>query len=193
MHDSSIEKLRTLEKAETSYKAAIAALPQPENPSKWDDYAAFNEFSSKTPPRCKTTNDLHSLMSRMGEAPPFISPGNAFSATSPTSTQRLSVTFSESSQTWLYQRSCERYNKTLVDLSNMIQNHLMAVNDLISEIREARTNRSIKRMASFHDDREARATDLRERIDRLRAKGWRRERFRPERYETLCSLALAEL
>ncbi|ROW14843.1 hypothetical protein VPNG_03806 [Cytospora leucostoma] len=42
-------------------------------------------------------------------------------------------------------------------------------------------------------DDEARAQDRRERIERLRSNGWRRERFDASRYEGLCEQAMAEL
>lgn len=42
-------------------------------------------------------------------------------------------------------------------------------------------------------DDEARAQDRRERIERLRSNGWRRERFDASRYEELCVQAMAEL
>ena len=40
---------------------------------------------------------------------------------------------------------------------------------------------------------EAKRVELKARIDRLREKGWSRERFNGRRYENLCERALEEL
>lgn len=52
-----------------------------------------------------------------------------------------------------------------------------------------------KRLASYglEDDEETRAANLRFRIARLKAAGWKMERFAPGRYQELCARALAEL
>lgn len=75
----------------------------------------------------------------------------------------------------------------------MLQDHRAVVENLISNVKDIQGNRCVTRLASFGEDQEARAADLRERIVRLRAKGWRRERFSPEKYQRICALALAEL
>lgn len=81
----------------------------------------------------------------------------------------------------------------MADFAKMVQDHIAAVEDLMTSVRDIQADRRIKRLASFGEDRETRAADLRERIVRLRAKGWRRERFAPERYQDFCAVALAEL
>lgn len=40
---------------------------------------------------------------------------------------------------------------------------------------------------------EVRSVELRERINRLKERGWKRERFNPERYQVLCGKALVEV
>jgi DNA polymerase IIIc chi subunit len=40
---------------------------------------------------------------------------------------------------------------------------------------------------------EVRLVELRERINRLKERGWKRERFNPERYQVLCGKALVEV
>ncbi|KAL8719173.1 MAG: hypothetical protein Q9225_003794 [Loekoesia sp. 1 TL-2023] len=145
-----------------------------------------------TPSRSKTTNQLHDITTQMGKAPPYTPPRNIIPSI-PSSSGRLSVTFSASSYTWLQQRFCERYNASRADFADMLQGHIAAVENLISEVKDLQANGSIKRRISFGEDREARTADLRERVVRLRARRWQRERFAPERYRKLCAMALAEL
>ena len=76
----------------------------------------------------------------------------------------------------------------------MLAKHIRIIDSLIKTTQEAQAVRQIiKKMASYGDDEEARARDLKARIARLKAAGWRRERFAPERYQDLCEEALAEL
>ncbi|KAL8937118.1 MAG: hypothetical protein Q9216_004589 [Gyalolechia sp. 2 TL-2023] len=149
--------------------------------------------SPATPPRSRTMNQSYDPGNRTAEAPPFTPPSNTIPSTPPTSAQRLSVSFSASSYTWLQQRSCERFNTVLADFGTMLQGHIATVENLIAEAKDMRRNKSVRRVASFGEDKEARTADLQQRTVRLRAKGWRRERFNPEKYESLCAMALAEL
>lgn len=76
----------------------------------------------------------------------------------------------------------------------MLAKHIRTIDSLVQATQEAQSVRhTIKRMTSYGDDEEARARDLKARIARLKAIGWRRERFAPERYQDLCEEALAEL
>lgn len=50
-----------------------------------------------------------------------------------------------------------------------------------------------KRLASYGEDEAAKEADKQARMVTLKAAGWRRERFRPERYQDLCQRALEEL
>ena len=76
----------------------------------------------------------------------------------------------------------------------MLNNHISTINILIQSTQEAqRMKYFAKRLVSHGDDEAARAADLKSRIVRLKAAGWRRERFRPEMYEALCERALDEL
>lgn len=75
----------------------------------------------------------------------------------------------------------------------MLRGHQDAVDRLISSVQDSQANRHVKKLPSFSADKEARAADLKQRTVRLRASGWKRERFRPERYQDLCETALAEL
>lgn len=113
--------------------------------------------------------------------------------TSPPPSRPLSIALSASSHTSPLQQSRERYNRYLADFADLLQGHVVSIEDLISSVKNAQANRNVKRLASFGADREAWEADLRDRIVRLRASGWRWERFRPEKYQDLCEVALAEL
>lgn len=95
---------------------------------------------------------------------------------------------------WLQNRHIERYNSHLADFSTMLANHLESIRDTILSTKEAQATRySNMRVASYGDDEEAKAADLRDRIQRLKATGWSRDRFDSSRYERLCEAALADL
>lgn len=127
--------------------------------------------------------------------PPCTPPRNVIPSSPPCffSKRRRSVTFSTSSFQWLQHRSTERYNAHLAGFAELLQGHIENLEELILKVSDVHADRRVKRLASFRGDREARAADLRERIVRLRAKGWERERFAAERYQELCAMALAEL
>ena len=91
-----------------------------------------------------------------------------------------------------------RYDAHLADFRDMLDRHHSEVLALIVATMEAQTNRySGWRQSVFvereADDEDLKAAHLQERIMRLRAKGWKRERFDPSRYEDLCEQAMAEL
>jgi len=105
-----------------------------------------------------------------------------------------SITFTPSTSTWLRSRIYERYNASLATFAEMLANHIESVNALIQKAEEGHATRyTVKRMLSFYGDEEAKAADIKARILRLRAVGWRIERFEPERYQDLCAAALGEL
>ncbi|KAI4217264.1 MAG: hypothetical protein LQ351_000573 [Letrouitia transgressa] len=110
----------------------------------------------------------------------------------------LSTDFSPSefptpSDTWLYDQSSERYQQYLADFAEMLAAHITAISSLIESVSHIQATRdTVKRLASCGEDQEARAADLTVRIVRLKAQGWKRERFAPERYQELCERALEE-
>jgi len=76
----------------------------------------------------------------------------------------------------------------------MLTNHISTTENMIKTTREAQTMRNFSRkLMNYGDDEEDRAADLKARVARLKATGWRRERFRPDRYQELCERALEEL
>ena len=76
----------------------------------------------------------------------------------------------------------------------MLHSHIQAINSLIQATKEAQAaNQAGRRLVSYGYSEEAKAADLKARIERLKKNGWTRKRFRPERYQELCAKALAEL
>ncbi|KAL9611541.1 MAG: hypothetical protein Q9167_003825 [Letrouitia subvulpina] len=98
------------------------------------------------------------------------------------------------SDSWSYNRSNERYQQLLVDFADMLAAHITAISSLIESVSHIQATRdTTKRLASCGEDQEARAADRAVRIARLKAQGWRRERFAPERYQELCERAVEEI
>ncbi|KAL9137904.1 MAG: hypothetical protein Q9175_000898 [Cornicularia normoerica] len=105
-----------------------------------------------------------------------------------------SITFSVSVDSWLQARSYQRYNSCLAGFAEVIANHISTIDILIQKTQGVQSARYFtKRLASYGGDEESRAANLRFRIARLKASGWKMERFAPERYQKLCAKALAEL
>ena len=116
------------------------------------------------------------------------------STAAPSDSRPTSITFSASVDSWLQARSYERYNSCLAAFAEAITNHIATVDALIQKTRGVQSARYFtKRLASYGEDEETRAANLRFRIARLKAGGWKMERFAPERYQELCARALAEL
>ena len=143
-----------------------------------------------TPPR---TKPARGHQEHHDQYPPQTPPSKIRGGTSSSSNHRLSVTFSASSYTWLHNRSLERYNTHITEFADMLQGHIAAVQHAIANVTDIQPNGHGKRLASLGAIPEARAADLRARIVRLKAHGWKRKRFAPERYQGLCSKALDEL
>ena len=112
----------------------------------------------------------------------------------PATARPISITFSDSSFTWIHNRSLERYNTYLEDFAEMLQNHIHVINYFIQTTKEAQVaSQAGRRLVSCGDSEEAKAADLKARIERLKVNEWKRKRFQPERYQKLCAKALAEL
>ncbi|KAG7129318.1 hypothetical protein HYQ44_000037 [Verticillium longisporum] len=99
---------------------------------------------------------------------------------------------------YLRERSIHRYCALLVALRSQIASHLTAVDAQLapqaSTIANHRLSFSVSTRAATPDvDDEMRALDLKARIERLRASGWKRQRFNPRRYEELRESVLAEM
>ena len=87
-----------------------------------------------------------------------------------------------------------RFNEHVFSFAIMLHSHILTTETLIKLAKEAQSQRYFsKRLASYGEDETAKAADLKSRIVRLKAKGWERERFVPERYQRLCERALDEL
>ncbi len=146
-----------------------------------------------TPPRSKPVGTVSNVFRTSQGYQPFTPPNRIAPASPPFSASRRSITFSASPYQWLQARSARRYNAHLAEFANMLDEHRAAVEDLISSIKDVQGSRRTKRLASIGEDKEAHAAGVQERILRLKANGWRRERFAPEKYQALCAAALAEL
>ena len=95
---------------------------------------------------------------------------------------------------WLRNRNLDRYRASLDDFACALADNLQSIDDLIKATTEAQGTRYTTRiLSSYANDEQAKAADLRERIQRLRMRGWARSRFDSTRYEKLCEAALAEL
>ena len=116
------------------------------------------------------------------------------SRTEQSDSRPTSVTFPASVDSWLQARSYERYNNSLAAFAEVLANHIATVDTMIQKTRGVQNARYFtKRLASYGEDEESRAANLRFRIARLKASGWKTERFVPERYQELCARALSEL
>ena len=95
---------------------------------------------------------------------------------------------------WLRNRRIERFNEHLDDFISTVLKNLEMIEAQISATKDAQAARYIAgRVVSRAEEDDAKGADLRERILKLKATGWRRERFDASKYERLCELALAEL
>ena len=82
----------------------------------------------------------------------------------------------------------------LAAFADMLDNHIATVNALIASTQANLAMRnSGKRQAAYEDDEVMEEADLEARVKRLKATEWKRERFRPEKYQELCKRALEEL
>ena len=125
---------------------------------------------------------------------PHLPPQQRCASAAQSDSRPKSITFSVSVDSWLQARSHERYNNRLIAFAEVIANHISTVDILIQKSQGIQSARYFtKRLASYGEDEESRAANLRFRIARLKASGWKMERFAPGRYQELCERALAEL
>ena len=95
---------------------------------------------------------------------------------------------------WLKNKSVDLFNTHLVEFQILLTKHLVTVELLIDSTRGAHSLRhTTRRPAGFGDDQATKAADRKDRLQRLKANGWARERFRPEYYEELRERAMADL
>lgn len=138
-------------------------------------------------------NPDNQLFFRAFSRTPSTPPSTQLPSTPPQS-RPLSIAFTPPSSVWLFNRARERYSIHLISFTEMLSNHISTVDILIRTTREAQAMRYFaKRLASYGEDEAAKEADLQARRVKLKAAGWRRERFRPEKYQDLCERALEEL
>ena len=103
------------------------------------------------------------------------------------------VAVSDCTTTWLEDRTLQRYNGYIQDFDEMLLKHIEAIDAFIKSVEEAQANfRAGKRSVSDNID-SIEIPDKKARVKELVANGWKRENFRPKRYQELCDKALAEL
>ncbi|KAI4250800.1 MAG: hypothetical protein LQ352_005244 [Teloschistes flavicans] len=148
-----------------------------------------------TPPRSRPPENEANHGFRQSQIPPLSAKptDDTNPSTPPRPASPLSVTLLSSTTISPHGQTRLRFDRLLVEFADMLRGHKDAVERLILGVQDSQTSRHVKRLASFSADKEARAADLQRRIVKLRAIGWERERFRPERYQDLCETALAEL
>ena len=219
-HPQSATKLQSLEQAKTFYIAAASSLPVIDQNFNSDDtfdnnassiYSStsteseildYNQDSSPPSPR----NDVssYSSLESYSRSPHLIpdkpsplrirkSEFNQPSYTPPFSSN-ASRNFSHPTSTWFRISYYERYVADLAAFADMLDNHIATVNALIASTQANLAMRnSGKRQAAYEDDEVMEEADLEARVKRLKATEWKRERFRPEKYQELCKRALEEL
>lgn len=79
-----------------------------------------------------------------------------------------------------------RYGIVLSGIQRQITSHLASIDSDIAAAEKPSTN-------SAPVDKDLRALELRSRIERLRASGWQRKRFDPQRYETFREQVMADM
>ncbi|KAI9834757.1 MAG: hypothetical protein M1819_002843 [Sarea resinae] len=218
-HYLSAQKLPLMILAKEHYQKAASALPaprpeEPESSSTMNDITlglsrlnsdasfASTITSGKRPRPFSYGSEIDSEVTRpsplrirkavrfSGPPPSFILPRSA-----PTS-RRNSLQLDDNTDVWLRLRALERFNNHLVSLSESIQDHLKAVDSQIISISEAQANWKLPIPFKLHagaPQEDINLVEKRARIERLRANGWKRERYCGARYEDLCQRALAEL
>lgn len=91
-------------------------------------------------------------------------------------------------------RTRQRYNTFLADFTQMLTHHVDRTDELMQSTKTALENRrNGTKPPSFCENEETKNLDRRLRIEKLKAKGWIRERFQPHKYQLLCAKALSEL
>ncbi|KAI9166931.1 hypothetical protein HJFPF1_03046 [Paramyrothecium foliicola] len=120
---------------------------------------------------------------------PFVradkSPPLTFSSSPDSSPLTPIIEEQDTTDPFLLVRSVHRYCTILTDLQRQIKSHIAAVDAEIATSQEPRY--------SLPESEELRALELKTRIERLRANGWRRPRFDATKYERLREVAVADL
>jgi hypothetical protein len=106
------------------------------------------------------------------------------------------ATFTMSTRTntsvWMLDQAQRRFDALVAELAPMLERHIEAINMMIEDAVEAKTHRYVSTNVDSGDEEKNRIA-RQVRIAKLKARGWKRERFNPQRYQELCAKALAEL
>ncbi|KAI9720022.1 MAG: hypothetical protein M1812_003148 [Candelaria pacifica] len=101
-----------------------------------------------------------------------------------------SIQFTTQTTHWLRTRAQSRYNTHLATLHPLLTSHITTINNLITLTKEAQL--STRKVSSGDEEEDIKSQKAR-RIERLKARNWKRERFDKTRIEDLCQRALEEL
>ncbi|MCJ1465900.1 hypothetical protein MMC07_004519 [Pseudocyphellaria aurata] len=176
----------------SSPASPISLSPLPNDDSDYDDY----DVPKPSPLRIRKSSTHPHPLSPLKNMPVshLLSPVKPILPSSPPPTPPPTFTSSGVVQTGAY----HRFRAHLFAFTEMLATHASAVDGLIHVAEQAQKDRHVRRLPShgasaFADDETLRAEDRNWRITRLRERGWRRKRFEPDRYVSLCERALAEL
>ncbi|RDW78096.1 hypothetical protein BP5796_05948 [Coleophoma crateriformis] len=179
--------------------------------------------SSQKPQTCKTPREFEPLPLKVKKTVSFSLPSGLSrkickrSSTSEdpimssASNESLNPSASSPSETpsYLLSPAHARYMQHLTSLSAQLRYHQDSVRELIRSIHTSRKARRSNTPEIFHEFSRTAAVaarggtfeeaneeckkDLQQRIERLKERGWRKERFCAEKYQELCAQAMAEL
>ncbi|KAI9879953.1 MAG: hypothetical protein M1830_006261 [Pleopsidium flavum] len=177
----------------SSTDSIYADVPKP-SPLRIRKAVHFNTNTNPTTPATATATQPPSPSRSINNHSPVPPSPSSPPPTRPLS--HTSITFTPPTTIWLQTRSLHRYNTHLSSFSSMLSTHVHTINNLINLTNDAQKSRYTGQVgtrtisASSEDGAEE---GKRVRIEKGRAREWKRERFAPGRYEELCAMALAEL
>jgi hypothetical protein len=217
LHVKSTEKLPLLQQSLSYYERAQSHLRQVPYSLNDDNIqnqqcsssVASDTFSSAKLP-LSSTNLVHQS-SRLLTLPlpihpaPYPSCCNEKVATYSAEEMRLQTQQEQTAHIHILSLShpLSRYRSQLMCMRTQICYHVGSVTKQITAVKEVREARCSKRPIMFEafsaggidgmNIEEMKKAELKDRIERLRERGWKRERFDAERYQRLCEQTLAEL
>lgn len=168
---------------EPSYESAYEPLVRPDSPTLgFDDDWCVRQPTPEPPALYPAPLRLSSGKSQF----PLPSPTNSdFSAAQDDDDDDSYFDTPSTADSFLRARSVHHYCTVLSGLRRQIASHLEWLERDIAAAEEPKPLQALSE--------EMRALDLRARIERLRANGWKRERFDFRRYEALRESALADM
>ncbi|MCJ1374785.1 hypothetical protein MMC20_006017 [Loxospora ochrophaea] len=189
MHNHSAKKVPLIEKSIESYGTALRVLPElePEPKAEMGKGSKGRINTSRSTEERKEQGDGKNLEEDVNRpattvhtTPKHCRSTSSSLTPSPLRIRKISVSFTADTNSWLLQRSVERYNAQLLSFAAQLRRHVEIVSELYHWTVKA------QRMEYASEEMETR-------VERLRANGWKRERFDSGRYEALGRMAWVEL